>query len=315
MVGMVVFKLFSKYRPIKPTSQEPLWKTGQSRIRAKITHMNLSSASEVQNLLKNHGISPSKGLGQNFLIDKNALEKIVLAANLDKADTVLEIGPGPGVLTRKLAERAGRVIAIEKDKKMIVMLLENLKGLDNVEIVQGDIRYPKSLNLNLKSDYKLVANLPYYISSPVIRQFLETETRPKLMVLLVQKEVAQRICAKPPDMSLLAVSVQFYAIPEIVAQVSKESFWPQPKVDGAIIKIIPRKSIFEIGGDTLLFFKIVKAGFSQPRKQLLNNLSKGLQLNKEKVSSWLVKSGIDSKRRAETLSLGDWTNLTKSDII
>lgn len=267
---------------------------------------------DVKNLLKKYGISPSKRLGQNFLVDERALKKIVDAANLSKDDVVLEIGSGIGNLTIELAKKAKRVIAVEKDIKMCKILKELLEcwNVKNVEIVNEDILKLKSEILNLKS-YKLVANLPYYIVSPVIRKFLESENPPIEMILMVQKEVAQRICAKPPDMNLLAVSVQFYAKPKIISFVSKNSFWPRPNIDSAIIKILNLKSkILNLNKD--LFFKIVKTGFSQPRKQIINNLSKGLSLEREEVRKWILESGISPTQRAETLKIDDWLKLVKS---
>ena len=273
--------------------------------------MNLASKSVIKNLLKKYQTQPLKRFGQNFLVDKSVLKKIVESADLRSKDIVLEIGPGIGTLTREIAKRVKKVISIEKDQKMIEILKETLTGFKNVKIIQGDVLKinPKYYILNTKS-YKIVANLPYYIVSPVIRKFLETENRPKLMILMVQKEVAKRICSKPPEMSLLAVSVQFYAKPEIISFVSKESFWPQPKVDSAIIKIFPFKRARSVL--TRLFFRIVKAGFSQPRKQLANNLSKGLKLDKEKIKKWLLENKIKPIQRAETLKIKDWVKLTKS---
>lgn len=273
--------------------------------------MNLRT---VKKLLKEYGIYPSKRLGQNFLIDKKVFQKIIKAANLSKNDVVLEIGPGIGNLTLELAKEAKRVVAIEKDKKMCGPLKEILNNLDikNVEIINQDILKINTKYKILNTKYKLVANLPYYISSPIIRKFLEIKKQPKEIILMVQKEVAKRICAKPPKMSILAVSVQFYAKPEIISFVSKKSFWPQPKVDSAIIKITPHRSMHTVGVNPLLFFKIVKAGFSHPRKQLVNNLSKELKINKEKVKSWLLKNKIQPKQRAETLRLENWKNLTNT---
>ncbi|MBZ9578244.1 ribosomal RNA small subunit methyltransferase A [Patescibacteria group bacterium] len=274
--------------------------------------MDLTLKKVVKYLLKKYGAYPSKRFGQNFLIDKSALKKIVESANLHLKDIVLEIGPGIGTLTKEIAKKVKRVIAIEKDKKMIEILKETLNDFKNVKIIQEDILKidPKYYILNTKH-YKIVANLPYYIVSPVIRKFLESKNPPEFMILMVQKEVAQRICSKPPKMSLLAVSVQFHAKPKIISFVLKKSFWPQPKVDGAIIelsKIRSQKSkIF-----TDLFFKIVKAGFSQPRKQLANNLSKGLELDKERIKKWLLKNKIKPTQRAETLSVQDWIKLTKN---
>ena len=236
----------------------------------------------------------------------------------------MEIGPGIGNLTLELAKEARKIVAIEKDKKMSKALEEILSNLEikNVEIINQDI-----LKLDLKSyilkSYKVVANLPYYITSPVIRKFLEVEKKPKEMILMVQKEVAERICACPlklgerrrggqTRMSILAVSVQFYAKPEIISFVSKKSFWPQPKVNSAIIKITPHRSAYTISVNPLLFFKTVKAGFSHPRKQLINNFSKELKINKEKTRKWLLKNKIQPNQRAETLRLEDWKNLTNT---
>jgi len=290
--------------------------------------MALVLKSEVKKMLKKHNLRPSKRLGQNFLVDKGVVRKIIEAADLQADDIVLEIGPGLGVLTRELAKKAKKVIAVEKDKNMVEILAETLKNFKNVEIIHGDIRKKTpgvfSSTPGVGTGYKVVANLPFYLTAPAIRKFLESvEVRPQQMVLVVQKEVAQRICAKPPDMNLLAVSVQFYASPsqvspkfgraspEIISYISKKSFWPQPKVDSAIIKITPFK-IRRSSELRQLFFKIVRAGFSQPRKQLVNNLSKMLKLDKEKVKEWLLKNDIQPSQRAETLSLEDWVRLTLS---
>jgi 16S rRNA (adenine1518-N6/adenine1519-N6)-dimethyltransferase len=275
--------------------------------------MHLTSVKIVKDLFKEHKAAPFKRLGQNFLIDEFILRKIVGSADLQSNDVVLEIGPGIGTLTQELAKRTRKVITVEKDRKMIEILKETLKDFKNVEIIQGDVLKLdlKPYTLNSKS-YKIIANLPYHIVAPVIRKFLEsTEARPPEMVLMVQKEVAQRICAKPPDMNLLAVSVQFYAKPEILFYVSKNSFWPRPKVDGAVIKITPQR---ELRRTVLrnLFFKIVKTGFSQPRKQIGNNLANGLKLNKKEVENWLLENKIKPAQRAETLGVEDWQKLAKS---
>ncbi len=261
-------------------------------------------------MLEEHQICPSKRLGQNFLVDKEAVKKIIEAADLELEDVVLEVGPGLGVLTQELAKKVKKVIGIEKDPKMIEILQKTLKDFKNIEIVRGDV-----LKINPKyhipnNKYKVVGNLPFYLAAPVIRQFLEVENPPKEMVLVVQKEVGQRICAKPPDMNILAVSVQIYAKPVIVSYISKKSFWPSPKVDSAIIKITINKK--QLTTDQNLFFKIVKAGFSQPRKQLINNLSKGLNLGKEKIQNWLSKNNVQPTQRAETLKVQDWINMTKT---
>jgi len=259
-------------------------------------------------MLKKQVPHPSKRLGQNFLVSQKVLKRIIETVHLEPDDTVLEIGPGTGILTQELAKKVEKVIAVEKDPKMVEILKETLKDFKNVEIIQKDIRYLKPTI----SNYKVVGNLPFYLTSPVIRQFLELSPQPKEMVLIVQKEVGQRICSKPPKMNLLATAVQFYADAKIVFYVSKKSFWPQPKVDAAVIKIIPRTPST---GDTETFFKIVKAGFSQPRKQLINNLSKGLKISREKIKTWLLKNRIPPTQRAERLNLDDWLNLTKTFVV
>lgn len=275
--------------------------------------MDFSSVKNIKILLKKYNLSPRKELGQNFLIDANILRKIINAADLNSNGLVLEVGPGLGFLTLELAKNSKKVIAVEKDEKMAEILKDILKeqNIKNVEIIKADIlkikHGPMAKWLN-GYDYKVVANLPYYITAPVIRKFLENENKPGEMILMVQKEVAQRICAKPPKMNLLAVSVQFYAKPEIVSFVSKKSFWPQPKVDSAIIRINPRIHT-DKKTDSHRFFQIVRAGFSQPRKQILNNLSKKLELNKQEVISWLTANKINPERRAETLTLNDWIRL------
>jgi 16S rRNA (adenine1518-N6/adenine1519-N6)-dimethyltransferase len=297
-----------------------------------------------KNILSKYGATPSKRLGQNFLIDKNVLEKIIKAADLKPDDVVLEVGPGIGTLTQELAKTAKKVIAIEKDRKMCEILEETLKDYKNIEIINADVLKFDHLKLikNLKfkiSNYKVVANIPYYLTSPLIRAFLESKHPPKEIILMVQKEVAQRICpacrqagAKPPDMNLLSVSVQFYAKPEIISYVSKNCFWPSPKVDSAIIKITPKNVGHPMSHKFVghrvspeLFFRIVKAGFSQPRKQLANNLlalsrSEGQKLikpirqaqGKEKISAWLLKNNIKPSQRAETLSVDDWLKLANN---
>lgn len=287
--------------------------------------MNLPSYSGmIKSLLEKHNIRPSKGLGQNFLISEFVLNKIIETAELNKDDIVLEIGPGVGNLTKELSKKARRVLAIEKDRSMLKILSESLKparsatdvaGEDykNVQIIEGDaLKFdPEKYNLKNK-EYKIVANIPYYLTSPLIRKFLETPIGPSEMILMIQKEVAKRICSNPPDMSLLAVSVQFYADPQIMHNVPSECFFPKPKVDSAVIKIIPKDHKENNKIDTGLFFKIAKAGFSHPRKQLINNLSNSLLKDKKQIEEWLLKSKIDPKRRAETLSIDDWKNLTKS---
>lgn len=281
--------------------------------------MNLASPQILRSLLKKHRIRLSKKLGQIFLVNKIIVKKIVKAANLQPRDIVLEIGPGIGTLSQELVKRVKKLVVVEKDPKMIKILKEALKNFKNIEIVRGDIlkyqipntKRGPSRSLQQQKSYKVVGNLPFYLTAPVIRKFLENEYPPKEMVLVVQKEVAQRVAARPPKMNLLAVSVQFYAHPEIINYISRQSFWPQPKVDGAIIKISRVKSRKSKVSQSL-FFRIVKAGFSHPRKQLINNLSKELNLGRRVITNWLLKNGVQPNLRAEALRIEDWIKLTKS---
>lgn len=254
-------------------------------------------------------IKPSKSLGQNFLINKGIIKKIIDSAELRPEDLVLEIGPGTGILTSELLKKSVKVIAVEKDQRFAESLAKALPDKKDIKVVCKDI-----LEWDMEKDignkpYKIVANLPYYITSPIIRKFMEAENKPKLLVLMVQKEVAKRICAKPPDMSILAVSVQFYGEPKIISYVSKGSFRPVPKVDSAILKIVPfsKGQNKPINNDQ--FFKIVKAGFSHPRKQLLNNFSKELRVERDETERWLLASKIAPEQRAERLTIEDWKKL------
>lgn len=273
-------------------------------------------SNSTKELLKKHNIRPNKRLGQNFLIDEMALQNIVNAAALNKNDVVVEVGAGLGVITTELARQAKRVIAVEKDKALIPILRDATKNFKNVEIIHDDIL---KIDWKLIGNWKLVGNIPYYITAPLIRKFLEADSPPKSMTLMVQKEMARRITAAPPNMSILAVSVQVYATPEIVSFVPRSSFWPQSDVDSAIIRIknieSPKENKLPTGQARIknrkLFFRIVRAGFSSPRKQLFNNLSRGLKVSRNEAREWLAASGIDYSRRAETLSVGEWINLTK----
>jgi len=265
--------------------------------------MHLTLEQTTKEFLKKHNIRASKKLGQNFLIDKTILDKIILASHLTKNDIVLEIGPGIGTLTRELANAAKRVIAIEKDNKLAKILKKNMSKCQNVEILQDDIMKLPSLP---DENYKIVANLPYNIALLIIRKFVEEKNPPQEMILMLQKEVAQKICAQKS--SLPKIAIELYSKTKILFYVPKESFWPMPKVDGAVIKITDiQKNVPKI--DKNLFFKILKAGFAHPRKTILNNLSKKLNIEKEKVNSWLKTSKINPKKRPEDLNLKEWTNL------
>ncbi|MBU1292426.1 ribosomal RNA small subunit methyltransferase A [Patescibacteria group bacterium] len=273
------------------------------------------NAIQIKKILKEHDLQLNKRLGQNFLIDNNILDKIIITANLSKQDTVLEIGSGLGTLTKELAQKAKKVITIEKDKKLTEILKQELKDYENVELIEADILRSdlcKGRTSKLK-DYKVVSNLPYYITSPVIRMLLESDNPPQEMILMVQKEVAQRICAKPPKMNLLAVATQFYANPKIIFSVSKNSFWPRPKIDSAIIKIeVRHQQMSDLEKDSIKkFFQVVKAGFSSPRKQLANNFYTKLSIPREQIKEALAECGLPHQARAENLSVENWQKLIK----
>ena len=283
-----------------------------------------------------------KSLGQNFLRDKNVVEKIISAVSACSGEVIVEVGPGEGVLTERLAESGATVIAVELDDRLIPVLKEKFRNFPNVYIVHEDIldidmrevflRYgvnpsvsktrhlpsptPSSRGLDTsprageegeeKMRYRLVGNLPYYITSPIIRKFLEGECPPTEMFLMTQKEVAERICAKPGKMSILAVAVQYYADPELLFAVPKESFDPVPKVASAFIKIENRKKKIENKEKEKEFFRVVKIGFSARRKTLANNLANGFCLEKADVVKRLAESGIPEKARAQDVSVEEW---------
>lgn len=279
--------------------------------------MNLTNKTIVKDLLKRREIKPEKYLGQHFILSKKALARMVSAAEIEKNDTIIEIGPGLGTLTQELAKiphpfsKGGgpKIIAIEKDPKMILILKETLAGYKNIKIVQADARGDKLGIKIAKNKYKIVANLPYNVATFLIRQWLELKNSPKLMVLMIQKEVAQRMTAKPPHMNLLAVSTQFLAIAKVVDYVPAKAFWPKPKVDSAIIKIVPKKRPPQ--KTRRAFFAVVKAGFSQPRKQLIGNLTKKLKTPREKLMEIFKNLNISERARAENLSLEQWILLAK----
>jgi 16S rRNA (adenine1518-N6/adenine1519-N6)-dimethyltransferase len=280
-------------------------------------------------------LRPTRGMGQNFLVDPSALGTIVAAAELAPGDTVLEVGPGLGVLTWELIGRAGRVVAVELDRRLAARLREEFAHAPNLEVVQADIlnvtpqtllenrdwglevdtsilANPQSPISNLQSpSYKVVANLPYAITSAALRHFLEAGHKPELLVVLVQWEVAQRITARPGDLSVLAHSVQIYAEPEVVARVPAGSFVPAPAVDSAVLRLRVRVRPAVEVADISQLMRVIKAGFLQARKKLSNALpsglaSMGMRVEKERAVAALEAAGVDPGRRAETLTLEEW---------
>ncbi len=263
---------------------------------------------KVPTILREFGLRPQKSLGQNFLIDSTALENIVRAAEVAPTQNVLEIGPGVGSLTRYLAGAARKVVAVELDSALVPALQSVLSDWENVSIIQGDILDLDPAELMQGESYQVVANIPYYITSALIRHLLESGNPPQRLVLTIQKEVAERICATD-KYSLLALSIQVYGKPTTVLQIPAGAFYPPPKVDSKVIRIdlydqplVPVEHL-----DT--FFKLAKAGFSQKRKTLLNALSGGLGVSKDDVRALLTRAAIDPQRRAETLQIHEWGNL------
>ncbi|MFC2049885.1 16S rRNA (adenine(1518)-N(6)/adenine(1519)-N(6))-dimethyltransferase RsmA [Chloroflexota bacterium] len=267
-------------------------------------------SAQVKRLLRQSGLKARKSLGQHFLADASVLQTIVEAAELSSADTVIEVGPGLGILTAELIKRAGSVIAVELDTKLASLLGRRLASPANLRVINADVlEVSPSELLEGTSHYKVVANLPYYITSPVLRYFVEASPKPSLMVVMVQKEVGEAIVAEPGKMSLLAVSLQVYSKPRIISHVSAQCFYPQPKVDSVIMRfdLLPETAVKVADMDG--FFDLVRAGFSSPRKQLHNSLAHSLGMKPAEIILLVEGANIDSKRRAETLSLEEWVRL------
>jgi 16S rRNA (adenine1518-N6/adenine1519-N6)-dimethyltransferase len=284
--------------------------------RAEGTHLpvstgNLEAPLDIPDLLRRYDLRPNKRLGQNFLVDPANLQKVMAVAQVSPGDSVLEVGPGLGSLTRLLAQQAARVVAVEVDAHLIPPLKEVLAGCKNVEIVLGDILSLPPAAWRQPAGYLVVANIPYYITSALIRRLLETRPQPARMVLTVQKEVAERICAGPGKLSLLALSVQVYGEPRLAANIPAGAFYPPPQVDSAIVRIdlLPEPRIPASRLDH--FFRLAKAGFSQKRKNLRNALAGGMHWSSAQAEVFLAQAGIDPRRRAETLSIAEWHRLVE----
>jgi 16S rRNA (adenine1518-N6/adenine1519-N6)-dimethyltransferase len=261
-------------------------------------------------MMEAYGLNPKKSLGQNFMHDPNTLEKIAVTAEIMTDDTVVEVGPGTGELTARLAESAKYVMAIELDDRLQPLLEERFADYKNVYLIFGDILKTDVPQLVGAKEYMLVANVPYYITTAILEHVLSSRHRPKRIVITMQYEVAQRITATPGDMSLLAVSVQYYGKPQIVGKLNPAVFWPRPGIDSAILRIdCYERPIVDAPSDEL-FFRVVKSGFSQKRKQLRNSLSAGLQVKNQVADAYLDAAGIDNTRRAETLTLQEWARLS-----
>jgi 16S rRNA (adenine1518-N6/adenine1519-N6)-dimethyltransferase len=273
--------------------------------------MNLSPLN-VPSILKRYNLKPDKRLGQNFLLDQSALERILDAAEIQAEDSILEIGPGIGSLTRYLCIKANRVYTVEIDANLIPPLQEVLSDFENVEIIQADILTLEPKDLIEQSCYKVVANIPYYITSKLIRHLLESGHPPDRIVLTVQKEVAMRICAQPGKMSLLSLAVQVYGKPQIFGKIPAGAFYPIPKVDSAIVRVDLYQQPVLQRSHLDIFFRLSKSGFQQKRKTLRNSLGAGLHMTGAKAAELIEAAGIDPRRRPETLSLDEWDKLVEA---
>lgn len=272
----------------------------------------MNKLDELKSLLQQNNLWAKKSLGQNFLVDENALNTIIESAELKPTDQIIEVGPGTGFLTEKLIKKAQSVTAIEYDADMVNVLNKKFKKAENLEIIHSDIL---KINLSAIRDqwsgaYKVVANIPYYITSPLLKFFLQAEKQPELMVLLVQKEVAEKVCGLTSK-SLITIETQLFGQPEIIDIVPAKSFHPAPKVESAILKINVHNQPLIKASELKAFLRIVKFGFSQKRKKLSNTLSAGLHMKPAEIKSILEKADIDPDLRAEHLEIEDWKNILK----
>lgn len=270
---------------------------------------------DVRRLLRDAGLRPRKSLGQNFLISEGALERVAAAAGIERDDVVLEIGAGVGSLTRHLAARARRVVAVEIDPAFLPILKSILAAFPNVAVVPGDILalpLEKIMGRTDSEGYKVAANIPYYITSAVIRRLVESAVRPRRIVLTVQKEVADRICAAPGRMNLLALSVQYYGTPTVEGKIPADSFYPVPDVDSAIVRMDLDGAPDRDPDSANRLFRIARAGFSQKRKMLRNTLPAGLGVGADRIDRVLGAAGVDSRRRPETVTVDEWIRVAEA---
>jgi 16S rRNA (adenine1518-N6/adenine1519-N6)-dimethyltransferase len=282
----------------------------EKRQKHPMSKKDISSSPEIKKVLHRSGLKARKELGQHFLTDKSIVDTILSAAELSPSDFIIEVGPGLGILTSELARRVQKVTAIELDTKLAAQLKKNLSSSPNITIINADIlKVDLSKVLGDKSSYKVVANIPYYITSLILQFFMEASLKPSLLVVMVQKEVGDAIAAGPGKMSMLAISIQVYCKPRIICYVSSQSFYPQPKVDSAVIRLdmlpMPAVKVADIRN----FLNFVKCGFRSPRKQLRNSLAQGLNTKPADIMPLLTESNIDPQRRPETLTIQEWQRL------
>ena len=263
-------------------------------------------------LLDSYDLLPKKSLGQNFMHDPRSLEKIVAAAEVQAGDVVVEVGAGTGALTQILADAAAQVYALEVDERLQSILEERFEEQDRVYLVFADILKTDIATLLGDNDYLVVANVPYYISSAILWHFLESRRPPRRLALTMQYEVAERVISAPGAMNLLAIAVQFYGVPRIVSKLSPAVFWPRPHIHSALVRIDTHDKPPVDVPSARAFFRVVRAGFSQKRKQLRNSLAGGLGIKARAAAQLLSAAEIDAQRRAETLTLEEWARLTRT---
>lgn len=273
---------------------------------------DLTSLQTIESFLKKYNLAPNKFLGQNFLIDKDVLDKIIETADSEAGDNVIEIGPGLGTLTQALCAKGANILAIEKDRDLIPVLEDSLRECKNLKILNEDFLQINFEKINLVfggGPYKIVSNIPYYITSPAIRKIFSFPVKPTGIVFLVQREVAERISAPAGEMSLISLYVQFYAAPEVVGIVKPSSFFPQPKVESAILKITIGKKVELPEEETKKLWRLAKMGFSSRRKTLANNLAAGLHRETAEMREFLKNAGFNEKARAQELGVEEWKRL------
>jgi 16S rRNA (adenine1518-N6/adenine1519-N6)-dimethyltransferase len=298
--------------PVDDTTDQPTEQPTEQPAE-QLAALDLTDIGTLRALLRRHGLAQTnKRLGQHLLVSRKALDAVVNAAELTPEDNALEVGAGPGALTVELARRAGRVVAIEMDRDILPALAETTASYLNVEVIPRDLLTVDLGAVFGGAPYKFVANLPYYITALIMRRILEARPRPTRMVVMTQREVAERMVAPPGDLNLLGLSVQFYGQPRIVTLVPPTAFYPPPKVESAVVRIdiFPSLPLDDAGRD--LLFSLAHAAFGGKRKQIHNSLAQNLRLAPEQVDRWLAASDIEAERRAQSLSLDDWLRLTRA---
>ncbi len=265
---------------------------------------------ELINTIKKLGVAPLKQHGQHFLIDQKVVTELVRSADLSQNDDVLEVGPGLGTLTEKLVQKAKRLVACEIDKKLFLFLKKSFSSQKNLTLLHGDIRKINLADYFPNSNYVVVSNIPYSLTSYLLKMFLASPAPPRKMALLVQKEIAERITARPPDMSLLSLSVQLFCEPKIVRVIPPTAFYPEPEVSSAILILVARSNPLIKKVEQEIFFRLAKISFAGKRKQIHNSLKNGLRLSSNQISQLLKNSAIDESRRPQTLTWSEWQNLT-----